>query len=74
MGIDFLFLDLTTCTRCLGADRCIESALAVVGEVLEATGVEVEVKKVLVESAEQFRQYEAFGGTGDRLQASPFHR
>lgn len=55
LGIDFLFLDLTTCTRCLGADRSIESALAVVGEVLEATGVEVEVKRVLVESVEQAR-------------------
>lgn len=55
LGIDFMFLDLTTCTRCLGADRSIESALAVVGEVLEATGVEVEVTKVLVESAEQAR-------------------
>jgi hypothetical protein len=55
LGIEFLFLDLTTCTRCLGADRSIESALAVVGEVLEATGVEVEVNKVLVESEEQAR-------------------
>jgi hypothetical protein len=55
LRIDFLFLDLTTCTRCLGADRSLESALAVVGEVLEATGVEVEVTKVLVQSAEQAR-------------------
>ena len=55
LAIDFLFLDLTTCTRCLGADRSLGSALEVVRDVLQATGVEVEVNKVLVESEEQAR-------------------
>jgi hypothetical protein len=55
LGIDFLFLDLTTCTRCLGADRSLVSALEVVRDVLEATGVRVEVNKVLVESEDQAR-------------------
>jgi hypothetical protein len=55
LRIEFLFLDLTTCTRCLGADRSLESALEVVRDVLEATGVEVEVNKVLVQSEEQAR-------------------
>jgi Domain of unknown function (DUF2703) len=53
--IEFLFLDLTTCTRCLGADRSLESALEVLRDVLEATGAKVEVKKVLVESEDQAR-------------------
>jgi hypothetical protein len=55
LGIEFLFLDLSTCTRCLGADRALESALDSVGDVLRASGVEVELEKVLVESAEQAR-------------------
>ena len=55
LRIEFLFLDLTSCARCLGADRSLESALDIVGEVLEATGVEVEVDKILVESAVQAR-------------------
>jgi hypothetical protein len=55
LRIDFLFLDRTTCTRCLGANRSLESALEVVRDVLEATDVTVEVKKVLVESEEQAR-------------------
>jgi hypothetical protein len=55
LRIEFLFLDLTTCTRCLGADRSLDRALEVVHEVLEATGVRVEVDKTLVESAEQAR-------------------
>ena len=43
LRIDLLFLDLTTCTRCLGANRSLEAALERVGEVLRAAGVEVEV-------------------------------
>jgi hypothetical protein len=55
LRLEFLFLDLTICSRCLGADRSLESALDVVREVLQATGVELEVDKILVESAEQAR-------------------
>jgi hypothetical protein len=53
--IDFLFLDLTTCDRCRGTDRNLESALEVVREVLEATGAAVEVRKTLVETVAQAR-------------------
>jgi Domain of unknown function (DUF2703) len=55
LRIEFLFLDLTTCTHCLGADRGLETALDVVREVLDSAGVEVEVDKVLVTSGEQAR-------------------
>lgn len=55
LRIDFLFLDLTTCTRCLGANRSLGAALERVGEVLRAAGVEPEVNKVRVESAEHAR-------------------
>lgn len=54
--IDFLFLDLTTCTRCVGTDRNLESALGIVRAVLAATGATVEVRKTLVETAEQARE------------------
>lgn len=53
LRIEFLFLDLTRCARCLGVGRSLESALEVVREVLEGAGVEVEVDKVLVGSVEQ---------------------
>ncbi len=55
LRIEFLFLDLTTCTRCLGADRNLESALEVVREVLDAAAVDVEINKVLVQSEDQAR-------------------
>jgi hypothetical protein len=54
--IEFLFLDLTSCTRCVGTDRNLESALGIVRGVLGATGATVEVRKTLVETAEQARE------------------
>jgi hypothetical protein len=56
LRIDFLFLDLETCTRCRGTDRNLESALDFARELLTATGTEVEVNKVLVYSAELARE------------------
>ena len=63
LRIDFLFLDLTTCTRCRGTDQSLESALGLVRDLLAATGTEVEVSKIHVESAEQAREL--------RLESSP---
>jgi hypothetical protein len=54
--IDFLFLDLTTCTRCVGTGQSLEAALGVVRDVLAATGVAVEVRRTLVELATQARE------------------
>jgi hypothetical protein len=51
--IDFLYLDLETCTRCRGTDANLDTALAQVGNVLAAAGVEMSVRKALVASAEQ---------------------
>jgi hypothetical protein len=53
--IDFLYFDLETCTRCRGTDANLEAALADVGHVVAAAGVDVSVRKTLVASAEQAR-------------------
>ena len=50
--IDFLYLDLTTCTRCQGTDESLDEAIVDVSKVLEATGVEVIVNKINVTSEE----------------------
>lgn len=55
LSIDFLYLDLTTCTRCRGTDRSLETALGAVGDVLAAAGTEVEVNKIHVATAAQAR-------------------
>jgi hypothetical protein len=53
--IDFLYLDLETCTRCRGTDARLEADLVELGRVLDAAGVELSVRKTLVASAEQAR-------------------
>lgn len=57
LTLDFLFLDLTTCTRCVGTGKNLETALEAVAQVLKLAGVEVRVNKILIESAEQAKAY-----------------
>ncbi len=51
--IDFLYLDLEVCARCRGTDANLAKALDAVQGDLEASGVEVSVRKTLVDSAEK---------------------
>lgn len=46
--IDFLYLDLSTCTRCQGADNNLDEAVAEVSRLLQATGAEVILNKINV--------------------------
>lgn len=50
--IDFLYLDLSVCTRCQGAENSLDEALQEVAKVLEATGTDVQVNKVNVNTKE----------------------
>ena len=50
--IDFLFLDLTVCERCQGAETNLERAVDEVSAVLNAAGYEVVVNKVNVNTKE----------------------
>lgn len=56
--IDFLYLDLSICTRCQGTDTSLEDALTDVSKVLEVTGVEVLVNKVNVLSEELAKEFQ----------------
>ena len=53
--VDFMYLDLDACTRCVGTDANLDAALAEVSRLLAAAGAEVAVRKKLVASAEQAR-------------------
>jgi len=53
--VDFLYLDLTTCSRCRGSEATLDAALEITRPALEAVGASVEVRKTLVETEEQAR-------------------
>ncbi|MEL7607865.1 MAG: DUF2703 domain-containing protein [Sedimentibacter saalensis] len=55
--IDFLFLDLSVCTRCQGAENNLDEALKDVSHVLEATGTDVVINKVNVNTEELAVKY-----------------
>ncbi len=56
--IDFLFLDLDVCTRCKGTDANLAVALESIGHVLRAAGVDVMVRKTLVDTEATARELE----------------
>ncbi|MBI4858203.1 MAG: DUF2703 domain-containing protein [Acetobacterium woodii] len=50
--IDFLYLDLSVCTRCQGTENTLDEALKEVAAVLEATGTEVQLNRIHVNTKE----------------------
>src|SRR5690554_5810374 len=55
--IDFLYLDLTECSRCQGADTALDEALSEIAQQLKDIGTEVVVNKVNVVNEELAEQY-----------------
>lgn len=53
--VDFLYLDLATCTRCRASDATLDAAVEAVRPALDSLGVGVEVRKTLVETEGQAR-------------------
>lgn len=53
LKIDYMYIDLNTCTRCVGTDQNLESAISDVANILKETGVEVIVNKMLVQTEDQ---------------------
>lgn len=55
--IDFLYLDLTTCTRCQGTETNLEEALKDVSNVLEMAGYNLTVNKININTEELALKY-----------------
>lgn len=51
--LEFLYLDLETCTRCVGTNENLETAIQSVADVLAFTKTELFVSKILIENEEQ---------------------
>lgn len=60
IDIEFLFLDLNTCTRCVGTNASLEIAIDSVKQVLMLTGAELNVNKVLIDSEEKAKAHHFF--------------
>ena len=58
IDIELFALDLNSCTRCVGTLDRIEKAIDIVRPVLEVMEVQVNVRKIVIESEEQARQYQ----------------
>ncbi len=56
--IDFLYLDLSVCTRCQDTGDSIEESLNSVSEILKQTGVEVVLNPVHIQTPEQAVEYQ----------------
>jgi len=56
--IDFLYLDLTVCERCQGADTNLDQAVNEVSKVLDAAGYDIKVNKVNIISEELAIEHE----------------
>jgi hypothetical protein len=67
IAIDFLYLDLDTCTRCIGTNANLGAALSEVSQLLLAADVEVSVTKTLVQSEEQAQALGFFSSPTIRL-------
>jgi predicted ATPase len=47
--VDFLYLDLATCSRCRTSDDALDAAVEILRPVLDSLGTSVEVRKTLVD-------------------------
>lgn len=55
LTVELLGLDLATCGRCTGTDRNMEQAMSVIASAMQKAEVDVEVRRVVVSSADQAR-------------------
>ncbi len=60
IDIELLALDLTRCTRCVGTRDNIDKAIDIIRPVLEVMEAQVNVRKRVIASEEQARQYPFF--------------
>lgn len=57
VDVDFLFLDLNTCTRCVGTNQNLEIAIDSLKQVLMLTGARLNVNKILIDSEDKARAH-----------------
>ena len=56
--IEYLYLDLKTCDRCIGTDKVLEETIMVLTDALILAGYEIEYMKIDIETAELAKKYQ----------------
>ena len=57
IAIEYLYLDLNTCTRCVGTDKVLESVLDELRNAFKLAGYSLEYHKVKIETEEMAKAY-----------------
>jgi hypothetical protein len=70
INIDFLYLDLSVCERCQGAESNLDAAINDVSSVLKAAGYKITVRKVNIVSKELAAKYEFMSSPTIRINGS----
>lgn len=55
--VEYLYLDLETCDRCVGTDQVLEEVLEELTPALQLAGYAVEYRKIEIANADQARQH-----------------
>ena len=56
--VEYLYLDLQTCERCIGTDNVLDEAMLVLTPALELAGFTVEYKKIEIKTADMAIQHQ----------------
>ena len=57
VSVEYLYLDLETCDRCIGTDKVLEEVLLVLAPALQLAGYKVEFNKIEMETADIAKKY-----------------
>ena len=67
MEVEYLYLDLQTCDRCIGTDRVLDEVMETLTPALELAGYKVEYRKVEIETKELAEQFAFFSSPTIRV-------
>jgi len=56
--IEYLYLDLKVCDRCIGTDNILEDVLQIIGPTLKAAGYDLEFNKIEIDTIDKANKYE----------------
>ena len=65
--IEFLYLDLSVCSRCQGTESSLDQAIEAVKKVLEIAGYPIAIERIHVETEDQARKHRFYSSPTIRI-------